>query len=123
MKLVWAFWYESGEALDPDRWPLDRLYEIRDGIAPPIWSALYQQSPTIEDGGFFDPDNLKETPYLSWASVPDNWSVWISTDAAKKSGEERSPRHRRVRCIHPKAKFTVSRYGMVACPMNSTKPR
>lgn len=97
----------AGEALDPDRWPLSSLYDIRDSIAPQIWSALYQQSPTIEDGGFFDADNLKETPYLTWASVPENWSVWISTDAAKAS-QEKNDRH-------VVGEFAVSPEGQVHC--------
>lgn len=43
----------KGEALHPERYPLNELQKIKNTLAPPIWSALYQQNPTPDDGEFF----------------------------------------------------------------------
>lgn len=44
-----------GEALWPERYPVDRLEEIRKGLGPYVWNALFQGKPADKDGGFFDP--------------------------------------------------------------------
>lgn len=43
----------DGKALWPERYPLAVLEETRDTIGPRDWSALYQQSPTPDDGDYF----------------------------------------------------------------------
>lgn len=50
-----------GEALWPARIPLEELEEIRDGGDESMfwWSAMYQQSPTVEGGGIFQSDNFR----------------------------------------------------------------
>lgn len=44
---------EPGEALWPDSYPVERLLEIKATIGSRDWAALYQQSPTAEDGNIF----------------------------------------------------------------------
>lgn len=39
-----------GEPLWPEMFPLEKLQEIRKGMSPYHWSALYQQHPTPEEG-------------------------------------------------------------------------
>ena len=43
----------KGEALWPARYPVETLDSIRRTIGPRDWSALYQQSPTPDDGQYF----------------------------------------------------------------------
>jgi predicted phage terminase large subunit-like protein len=43
-----------GEALWPNRWPADRLMDVRKSLGAYWWSALYQQRPSPETGGVFD---------------------------------------------------------------------
>jgi predicted phage terminase large subunit-like protein len=44
---------KKGEALHPERYPLSSLKRIRRALLPRDWEALYQQSPTLDDGEFF----------------------------------------------------------------------
>lgn len=44
---------KKGEALHPDRYPLKALNRIKRTMLPRDWEALYQQSPTSEDGDYF----------------------------------------------------------------------
>lgn len=41
---------ESGEALNSERYPIDKLYKIRGRIGNYFFNALYQQSPTLRTG-------------------------------------------------------------------------
>jgi predicted phage terminase large subunit-like protein len=43
----------KGEALHPERWPLNELRKVRNVYTVSDWSALYQQNPTPEEGDFF----------------------------------------------------------------------
>ena len=43
----------QGEALHPDRFPLERLNRIKRTLQPRHWSALYQQNPVPDDGNYF----------------------------------------------------------------------
>lgn len=42
-----------GEALWPERYPLERLLEIQRAVGPYVWSALYQQRPSPPGGLLF----------------------------------------------------------------------
>lgn len=44
---------KEGEALHPERYPLEALARIKRALLPRDWSALYQQHPSIADGDFF----------------------------------------------------------------------
>lgn len=57
---------EDGEALWPERYPVEALERIRRNTYARDWSALYRQDPTPEEGDYFKTDWLK--PY---ASLPD----------------------------------------------------
>ena len=56
-----------GDALWPERYPVPKLEEIRRGMSPYEWSALFQQNPTPEDGAsvlrqwwkFYDPQDIQ----------------------------------------------------------------
>lgn len=48
-----------GEPLWPERYPVERLGEIREELGPYWWSALYQQNPQPEGGGLFKRDWFK----------------------------------------------------------------
>lgn len=44
---------DKGEALHPERYPLEALERIRKAVGPRVWSALYQQNPTPDSGDYF----------------------------------------------------------------------
>lgn len=48
----------KGEALTPERYPLNELKKIKNAYTNSEWSALYQQRPAPEDGDFFKRDDL-----------------------------------------------------------------
>lgn len=50
------FTRRKGEALWPSRWPVEALQELVKGVGgfdSWVWSALYQQRPSMRDGGIF----------------------------------------------------------------------
>jgi predicted phage terminase large subunit-like protein len=49
-----------GEALWPERWPVEALEQIRDTVDPQTWESLYQQNPTAREGGTFKIGNWRE---------------------------------------------------------------
>lgn len=49
----------KGDALHPERYPLNELKKIRNTLTKSNWSALYQQQPTPSEGDFFKRDDLK----------------------------------------------------------------
>jgi len=67
----------KGEALHPSRYDIDKLNRIRrqnrnqDGSDGRWWSALYQQNPVPNDGGYFTKDQFRrrQTPELSACNV------------------------------------------------------
>lgn len=50
---------KRGEALHPDRYPLSALLKIKRTLGPRDWSALYQQNPVPDEGGFFSKDHIR----------------------------------------------------------------
>lgn len=71
----------AGEALWPERFDLDRLDAIKRTIGPREWSALYQQSPQPDEGGFFQRAWLQ-----SWIERPANLRIYGSSDYAVTDG-------------------------------------
>jgi phage terminase large subunit-like protein len=49
----------EGDALHPERWPLNELRKVRNLYTASDWSALYQQNPTPADGDFFLRDDFR----------------------------------------------------------------
>lgn len=47
-----------GEALTPERYPLNELLKLKNAYTTSQWSSLYQQSPSPEDGDFFIKDDF-----------------------------------------------------------------
>lgn len=60
---------EPGEALWPDRYPVDKLSEVERDIGPYWWSAMFQQSPTARDAGMFRRDMFHK------CYIEDGWRV------------------------------------------------
>jgi len=57
---------KTGEALWPDKYDENRLSIIKRQVGGQVWSALYQQTPTIEGGNFVKMDWFRyytETPF------------------------------------------------------------
>lgn len=77
---------KAGEALHPERWPLDRLREIQQTLPERWWAALFQQRPVALTGG------MLQRPWFSerWSGEPQDIAlgadqVWITVDGAKKA--------------------------------------
>lgn len=70
---------ELGEALWPEQYPIERLLEIKNTLGSREWAALFQQSPTAEDGNIF-----KRAEFMWWDkdSPPDCDYVIQSYDTA-----------------------------------------
>ena len=58
---------KAGEALHPERYPLDVLLQIKANIGSRDWAALYQQSPVPDGGGLFKADWIQ---YWDPATLP-----------------------------------------------------
>ncbi len=52
-KLILPAIMSNGEALWPQKYPLNRLQKIKAAIGPRDWASLYQQEPAPDDGTFF----------------------------------------------------------------------
>jgi predicted phage terminase large subunit-like protein len=53
---------DDGQALWPDEYSVEEL-ERRRAVDAKVWASLYQQSPVIEEGGFFRPEWIREVVY------------------------------------------------------------
>lgn len=72
---------KKGEALHPDRYDLDKLLRIKaQNKGGRWWSALYQQNPVPDDGGYFTKDQFRRAPLpsLRHANVYIAWDFAIS---------------------------------------------
>lgn len=49
----------KGEALHPERYPLNELVKIKSVYTTSNWSALYQQNPTPDEGDYFLKDDFR----------------------------------------------------------------
>ena len=54
----------DNKALWPDRYPLDKLEQVRSTMLPRDWSALFQGTPAPEEGDFFKAD------WFRWYDTP-----------------------------------------------------
>ncbi|HEV2863044.1 MAG TPA: phage terminase large subunit [Pyrinomonadaceae bacterium] len=55
-------WRQAGEALCPERRPLDKLKKIAGRVGEYFWSALYQQRPGAKEGTKFKRENFEILP-------------------------------------------------------------
>lgn len=76
---------KAGEALHPQRYPLEQLHKIRAAIGSRDWEALYQQHPTPEGGTIFKSEWLR---YWTPATLPAKFdTVIMSWDMTFKDGD------------------------------------
>ncbi len=74
---------KPGDPLCPRRFPLKRLRKDRAGKSAKAWSALYQQNPVPETGGFFEASDIEAcvTPLSKYPDIAE-LNVYISGDFA-----------------------------------------
>lgn len=80
----------AGEALHPERWPLDYLDSIKRTVGEYNWQALYQQSPTTPGGSIIKKDQWR------WYDLEEErknrtfsqWAIFLTADTAFKKGED-----------------------------------
>jgi len=71
---------KQGEALWPDRFPLEWLKERRKTLGPYNWSSLYQQTPTSAESQIFKEEDFK---HIEWEEVErKNTRCFITIDPA-----------------------------------------
>jgi predicted phage terminase large subunit-like protein len=75
---------KTGEALHPERYPLEQLEALKKTLDNWMWSALYQQSPTVEDGDYFTRDMVAY--YEKW-ELPDDLTYYGAWDFAVSKKE------------------------------------
>ena len=64
----------EGEALCPERWPVEALEQTRAGLAPIIWLAMYQQHPVPPEGQIIKGEWIKH-----WSALPEQWDRLIKS--------------------------------------------
>ena len=69
-------------ALWPEWYPLEVLYDIRATLGPRDWLALYQQTPTSDQGTTFRADWFADR----YKSYPSNVTIYITGDFATVNG-------------------------------------
>jgi predicted phage terminase large subunit-like protein len=67
----------TGEALWPEKYPLEKLEKIRSVIGTRDWSALYQQQPAPDEGDYFKRDWFKY-----YTERPANLRIYGTSDYA-----------------------------------------
>ncbi len=74
---------KKGEALHPERYPIEALERIRAAVGMRDWEALYQQHPVPEGGGLFKADWIQH-----WDKLPEHFdSTCISWDMTFKDSK------------------------------------
>lgn len=68
---------DTGKALWPEKYDIDRLHQIRKNIGERDWSALYQQRPAPEEGAYFKRDWFK-----SYTEQPKHLRIYGASDYA-----------------------------------------
>lgn len=73
----------QGEALCPNRFPLSRLRRERAGKTAKVWSAMYQQNPVPDTGGFFEASDIEAciTPMSEYPDISEMY-LYIPGDFA-----------------------------------------
>lgn len=75
---------EAGEALWPQKYPVDRLKQIERTVSTREWSSLFQQNPSAEDGTHFKREWFEETLYPA-KDIPEivrTGNVYLTADYA-----------------------------------------
>ncbi len=75
-----------GEALHPERYPLEALERIKQALGSYMWSALYQQRPMPDGGAVFKKEWIR---YYYPHELPERFDRWAqSWDLAFKNKED-----------------------------------
>ena len=77
---------KAGDPLWPDKYPLEKLHEIRAQIGMRDWASLYQQRPAPQDGDIFRAEWMKTYPSLDhlertgvvFEAVYQSWDTAVS---------------------------------------------
>ncbi|MEB3319810.1 MAG: phage terminase large subunit [Cyanobium sp.] len=69
---------KKGEALHPERFPIEELLKKKRSMLPRDWSALYQQSPIVEEGAYFE----KRMIHYYHSTPPQQLDVYAAADLA-----------------------------------------
>lgn len=72
----------TGEALWPERYPLDYLNRIKRVTLPRHWAALYQQRPAPEEGAYY-----KRDWFRYYTDVPKHLRIYGASDYAVTDGD------------------------------------
>lgn len=80
---------KKGEALHPDRYPIEALNRIKKVVGPRDWNSLYQQNPVADEGEYFTRDMLK---YYRTVDLPDKseltfYTAWDFAIGKKESND------------------------------------
>ena len=76
-------WRQVGEALCPERRPLEKLRRIARRIGSYFWAALFQQRPAPSEGAIF-----KAGWFDTYRRIPPLTEVWTCWDTAMKAEEQ-----------------------------------
>lgn len=77
---------KKGEALHPDRYPINILLDFKSKMSESNWSALYQQNPIIEGGNLYKLEWFKFIPSYE---LPQKYDfTFIVADTAYKDKEQ-----------------------------------
>lgn len=77
------------KALWPARYPIERLEAIKKTVGQREWSALYQQQPQPDEGGFF-----QRAYFPEWRELPKHLNIYGTSDYAVTDGGGDWTRHR-----------------------------
>lgn len=63
---------KAGDALHPERYPLETLLRIKQAVGSRDWAALYQQRPVPDGGGLFKADWIQH-----WDKLPERFDAAV----------------------------------------------
>lgn len=79
-------WRKAGEPLHPDRFGLTDLEQLRHLVGEKVWSALYQQKPTLDGGNFIKWEWFKTIEAHKLENINFEFT-FITADTAQKTKE------------------------------------
>jgi len=82
-------WRQPGEALHPDRYPIEQLDKIKRAVGSRVWEALYQQRPSPDAGAIFKREWFRTHTLNPWSTQWDD--SLISVDCAFKGKDDSDP--------------------------------
>lgn len=77
----------AGEALHPERFPLELLLKYRRTLEPRHWSALYQQQPVPDTGLIFTAEMFRFRPHLPEIAELYTFAAWDLAIGTKSSND------------------------------------